>query len=72
MRIDKEKLSAMAALSDEELWAKVAAIAEKNGIKLPPKAPTPEEMSKLRAAMSEPDRLGALGAMKIINKYKKG
>ena len=72
MRIDKEKLSAMAELSDGELWATVTAIAAKNGIKLPGKPPSPEEMHKLRAAMTSPDKLNALGALKIINKYKRG
>ena len=71
MKIDKSKLSAFASLSDEELWATVAAIASKNGITLPHKPPSHEELSKLRAALAEPDRLNALGALKLINKYKK-
>ena len=72
MKIDKEKLSAMAALSDEELWATVLAIASRNGIKMPSKAPSHEELEKIRTAMSNPDKLNALGALKIISKYKKG
>jgi hypothetical protein len=72
MRIDKEKLASLSRLSDEELWEVVSGIAAKNGIKLPSNAPLPTDMQKLRDAMSNPDRLNALGALKIISKYKKG
>ena len=72
MRIDKEKLSAMANLSDAELWRTVETVAAKNGVKLPIDPPPPSEMQKLREAMQSPDRLSTLGALKLISKYKKG
>ena len=72
MKIDKEKLSALAALPDEELWATLTAIAKKNGINMPTRSPSHEELEKLRKAIENPDKLNALNALRIIGKYKKG
>lgn len=71
MKIDKNKLAALAALSDEELWKTVRSVAEGNGIALPERAPSGTELQKLRTAMTEADRINTIAALKMLNKYRK-
>lgn len=71
MRIDKEKLSRLAALPDEELWRQVVAIAGAHGLKLGDKAPPHEELEKLRSMVEGGSRLSIATAMKIVNDYKR-
>ena len=71
MKIDKNKLAALAALSDEELWKTIRQIGDKNGFPLPEKAPSGSELAKLRSAMTEADRMSTVAAMKLLNKYRK-
>ena len=72
MKIDKSKLDAMSSLSDEELWKKIREIAGEKGIKMPEKAPSGEELSKVRSALSEADKLNLPQAMRIVNNLKRG
>lgn len=72
MRIDKEKLSALAALPDEELWRQVKSIAASHGLSLAEKTPSHEELEKLRGIVLGGSKLSLAGAMKIVNQYKKG
>ncbi len=72
MKIDKEKLNALAALPDAELWAQIRRMTEGYGINLPEKTPPKEELQKLRALFSDTNKLNLFGAMKIINDYKRG
>ena len=71
MHLDKEKLSALAALPDGELWLKIKEIAAKNGLKLSDKAPSHEELERLRSIVSGGSKLSLATAMKIVNEYKK-
>jgi hypothetical protein len=71
MKIDKNKLAALAALSDEELWKTIRSIGEKNGFSLPEKAPGSSELQKLRSAMTDADRMNTVAALKLLNKYRK-
>ena len=71
MKIDKNKLAARAALSDDELWKTIRTIGEKNGFKLPDKAPSGSELQKLRSAMTDADRMSTVAALKLLNKYRK-
>ena len=72
MKIDKSKLDAMSALSDEELWKKIREIAGEKGIKMPENAPSSAELSKVRSALSEADKLNLPKAMRIVNNLKRG
>lgn len=72
MKIDKEKLRELTEKSDSDLWETICAIASKNGISLPAKSPSAEELAKIRAALSDADRMNLIAAMKLINKYKRG
>ncbi len=72
MKIDKSKLDAMAKLSDSELWAQIKSVAEAHGIKMPEKQPSADELSKVRGALSEADKLSLMTAMRMVNNLKKG
>ncbi|MBQ3017170.1 MAG: hypothetical protein IJD79_10360 [Clostridia bacterium] len=72
MKIDKSKLDAMTKLSDSELWAQIKSVAEAHGIKMPDKQPSREELSKVRGALSEADKLSLMTAMRMVNSLKKG
>ena len=72
MKIDREKISAMCALPDEELWAKIVTIGAEHGFKLPKTPPKHEDMEKLRAAANGGTRMNLTAALKIIDSYRKG
>ena len=72
MKIDKAKLEAMSALSDEELWKQIKSAAASKGINMPEKAPRTEELNKVRQALSDADKLNLSSAMRLINDLKKG
>lgn len=72
MRIDKEKLSRLAALPDDELWGQVVSIAASHGLKLSDKRPSHEELEKLRQMVSGGTNLSMAQAMRIVKDYKKG
>lgn len=69
MKINKEKLDALCAMPDEELWHEVQKIAASYGFKLQGKAPSKEEMQKMRNAVSG-SKINFGEALKIINNYK--
>lgn len=72
MKIDKSKLEAMVGLSDSELWCQIKSVAESHGVKMPDKQPNAEELSKVRAALSQADKLSLVTAMRMVNNLKKG
>ena len=72
MKIDKEKLAALVALPDDELWQQIRAIAESHGFKLPEKTPSHTEMEKMRSAVNNGARLNLAEAVRVINNYRRG
>ena len=72
MKIDREKIKAMCALPDKELWAQIVTIASEHGFELPKTPPKHEDMEKLRAAVNSGTRLNLTAALKIIDSYRKG
>jgi hypothetical protein len=72
MKIEREKIKAMCALPDEELWAQIVTIAAEHGFELPKTPPKHEDMEKLRAAVNSGTRLNLTAALKIIDSYRKG
>lgn len=72
MKIDKEKLDALVAMPDDELWGQIRSIAMSHGIKLPEKTPAHSEMEKMRAAANSGAKLNLAQAVKVINDYRKG
>lgn len=71
MRFDKEKLEAMLALPDEELWKTVVAIGKAHGFTLPEKSPPHDELDKLRKIAKDGSKMNVGAAMKILSRYVK-
>ena len=71
LKIDKEKLNALAKLDDDALWVEVKTIAARHGFKLPDATPKHEQMEKLRTAVTDTEKINLSGAIKIINQYRK-
>ena len=71
MRIDRERIAALAAKPDDELWREVVSIATQHGISLPKQTPPHADLERLRQAVSgEKIKLGE--AMRLLNEYKRG
>ena len=72
MKIDKTKLDAMLSLSDAELWGEIRKVARAKGINMPEKTPSESEIRKVRAALSEAEKLNLASAMRLVNDLKRG
>lgn len=72
MKINKERLNALADMSDEMLWKTVRGTASTHGFSLPERVPSHSEMEKLRAAMRGSDKINLTEAMKLLKNYKNG
>ena len=70
MKIDKEKLEALAALPDEALWREAVRMAKGYGFNLPEKTPPKETLDKLRSLVLG-DKINFMDAARILKKYKK-
>ena len=71
MRIDKEKVKALCALPDEELWAQIVSIGRENGFTLPKSVPSHTDMQKLRDAVNGGTKINIAAALKIIDNHRK-
>ncbi len=72
MKIDNDKLAALAALPDRELWATICTIAKSHGFTLPEKTPPHEQLERLRQTVMGGNKPNLREAIKIINDYRKG
>ena len=72
MRFDPEKLNALCALPDGELWYEIQKIASSHGISLPKACPNAKTMQDIRNAASGGAKIKLGEAIKVINEYKKG
>lgn len=70
MRINKEKLEALARLPDDKLWEEIVSAASAYGVSLPRTAPPKETLENLRATVLG-GKLNVGDAVKILNKYRK-
>ena len=61
----------LSKMNDRELWEQIRIIAKGHGISLPDKAPTHEELEKVRGLISGGGRISIADAYKIMNQYKK-
>ncbi len=71
MKLDKEKLKKLSALSDAELEKEIRRMAEEKGLKLPAASPSHEDLERLRALLSADGGIGMMDAMRYYNAYKK-
>ena len=67
MRIDKEKMDKLAALPDGELWQEIRKIAQQSGFTLPEKAPSHEELDKVRGAVAGGAKINLAEAIRVVN-----
>ena len=72
MRLNPEKIKALCALPDAEMWASIRSVAGTHGITLPEKCPDGKTMSEIRGAVNGGVRINVSEAIKVINSYKKG
>ena len=72
MKLDKNKLEELKRLSDENLWIQIRTAAKENGIALPDRKPSENELKQLRELLFAADKINPLSAMKMINKFKRG
>ena len=71
MKINKEKLAALAALPDDALWAEIVKMTSAYGLDLPKKTPSHTELEKLRETINGKS-LNLFEASKILKNYRKG
>ena len=71
MRIDKEKLDALAALPDDKLWEQIRDLASANGFKLPEKSPSHAELDKIRTAVAGGAKINLAEAIRVVNNYRR-
>jgi hypothetical protein len=70
MRIDREKIAALAALPDDKLWGEIVTMAAGLGFKLPTKTPPPSDMQRLRSAVTG-QKINIGDAMRVLKTYKR-
>lgn len=71
MKLDKEKLMAMAEKGDDALWQEICNMAKAHGYNLPKNAPKHEDMERIRGAMRGSEKISLADAARIMNSYKK-
>lgn len=72
MKINMDRLRALCALGDDELWREVRVIAGEHGLKLPEGTPPHADMEKMREAVTSGGGISLSDAVKIINGYRRG
>ena len=72
MKINKEKLEALAALPDNMLWAEIVKAATSYGFTMPKDPPPHEKLEQLRSAINGGEKINTAEALKILNSYRKG
>lgn len=71
MKINKEKLEALAALPDDALWSEIVKMAAAYGFAMPRETPPHEKLEQLRDAVRG-QRVNTAEALRILNSYRKG
>lgn len=70
MKLNKEKLRALAALDDASLWREIREAAQKFGYTLPTEVPARSNMEKIREAMLSAEKLSAMDAARLLSSLK--
>ncbi len=71
MKINKEELKRLSEKNDTELWSEIQKIAQSHGYNLPQAAPKPEDLEKIRRALSGAEKINLADAARILNSCKK-
>ena len=70
MKINKEKLKSLSALSDGALWKEIRTASEKFGFILPEAPPDEKDMAKIRSAMADADKMGTMELLRLMSVFK--
>lgn len=70
MKIDKEKLRALTALEDKELWKVITDTLQKYGYTPPEKAPSEENMKKIRSVMKDTEKISTRDVLRLMSEFK--
>lgn len=70
MKINKEQMKKLAEKPDSELWAEILAIAGRHGYELQKTPPKPEDIERIRRALSGAEKMSLGEAARIMNNYK--
>ena len=70
MKINKEKLEALASLDDDSLWKEIRTTAQKFGYTLPTEVPARSNMEKIREAMLSAEKLSAMDVARLLSSLK--
>ena len=71
MKLDRQKLEQLAALPDDALWKEVRRMVGEKGIRLGERAPSHEDMVRLREAFLGSSPLSMVDGAKLISEYKR-
>ena len=70
MKLNKEKLRALATLDDRALWTEIRDAAQKFGYTLPTEVPAHRDMEKLREAMLSTEKVSAMDVARLLSSLK--
>ena len=68
LKLNKDKLRALGALSDDDLWTEIRTAAQKFGYTLP--QDPPKDIEKIRSAIKESDKLSAMDLARLMSSLK--
>lgn len=71
MKLNSDKLRALAALSDEELWGEIGKMAQNFGQRIPKDVPSHSDMERIRAALCGA-QINLSDAMQILRAQRGG
>ena len=70
MKLNKEKLNALASMDDASLWREIYSAAQKFGYALPEKAPDAKSLEKIRSVIIDADKISALDVARLFGSLK--
>ena len=72
MQLDPAMLQRVLSMNDSDLWKTVSMIASQTGLDLPQKAPSADEMQKLRRALASVTDTDMADATRLVQEFKNG
>ena len=72
MKFNKARLEELGSMSDQALWETIKGIAVAYGIRLSDRAPTHDELERVRSMCRGDTKLSMMEALRLMNDYKRG
>ena len=70
MKIDEKKIQELSALPDDQLWKAIRDMLAQNGIRLPDRQPSHEDMMRLRAAFGGAKGISPIEGARLMREYR--